>query len=384
MQTYKIHSSKLGKLHANLQKINNKAAKLGFDPIIVNVIGSKNIERVNPDTGIKVVDHYDVITVSGTAPVIDGFEFIASIEHVNTGNIIYKVPGVDVDIPVEFWTASPNCVHCGIDRYRKDTFILKDDCGIIQVGRNCLQDFIRSDSAINAIKLMDLYSAFHNSLEEFGSGSGSFSGFNVFKYLATVNYLISNYGWVSSKTAFETGVRSTATEAYQILIEETNGKSFNTLSEFDFQTAENAIKFVKEFEAKSDYENNLKNIIALGYIDSKHCGFAASAILFYKRGMEKAILDSLPKKESNYFGKVGDKIKVNAEILMTKTIESGYGFSTLIGFIDQDGNIFKWFASGHKDVKIGDKVVLSGTVKSHSEFNGKKETLLTRCKILTD
>jgi len=49
--------------------------------------------------------------------------------------------------------------------------------------------------------------------------------------------------------------------------------------------------------------------------------------------------------------------------------------------LDENGNILIWKASGSKSFEIGSKYKLTGTVSEHSEYEGKKQTLLQRCKL---
>ena len=48
-------------------------------------------------------------------------------------------------------------------------------------------------------------------------------------------------------------------------------------------------------------------------------------------------------------------------------------------FTDNDGNVFIWITPC--GVETDKTMKLTGTVKEHSEFNGVKQTVLTRCKV---
>jgi hypothetical protein len=56
--------------------------------------------------------------------------------------------------------------------------------------------------------------------------------------------------------------------------------------------------------------------------------------------------------------------------------------STLYAFKDALGNVFKSFYSGY-NIKLnkGDVVLLTGTVKKHNEYQGRKETMLNRIAV---
>ena len=65
---------------------------------------------------------------------------------------------------------------------------------------------------------------------------------------------------------------------------------------------------------------------------------------------------------------------------MTKTVQSHFGLSTLLRFVDTSGNTFVTFSSGKFDPELGTKLTIAGTVKSHDDFKGFKSTMLKRVK----
>ena len=72
-------------------------------------------------------------------------------------------------------------------------------------------------------------------------------------------------------------------------------------------------------------------------------------------------------------------------VAMTKLIDGYYGTSELVSMTDEDGNVFKWFASGHalsddgERVTEGETYTLVATIKGHGEYAGVKDTSLNRC-----
>lgn len=84
---------------------------------------------------------------------------------------------------------------------------------------------------------------------------------------------------------------------------------------------------------------------------------------------------------SAYVGEIKDRIEFEATVEFTKEIEGYYGTTTIIKLRDLEGNVFTWFASGWHDVGRGDRVSIKGTVKKHDEYQGTKQTVLSRCII---
>lgn len=99
---------------------------------------------------------------------------------------------------------------------------------------------------------------------------------------------------------------------------------------------------------------------------------------------------------SQHVGTVGDKVALNLKYTGSASWEqpsfSGYGTDLcfLHKFEDEQGNVFVWktgSAAGWVDGRYwhhpeeGDTVNVSGRIKDHSEYNGQKQTVLTRCKL---
>lgn len=96
------------------------------------------------------------------------------------------------------------------------------------------------------------------------------------------------------------------------------------------------------------------------------------------------------KAKSNYVGEIGEKITVTVTWEGSPYFErrsfSGFGTETcyIHRFRDPDGNLIIWKSlCGFPldDVNNGETVVLSGTVKEHSEYKGEKQTLILRAKV---
>ena len=148
---------------------------------------------------------------------------------------------------------------------------------------------------------------------------------------------------------------------------------------------------------RSSYLFNLRQIIDAGYCTLRHFGFLASLIPSYRKSEYKKLIDlkNSDKKVSEHVGNVGDKISVKVTYINTHTYDSQFGSSHIHLFIDDNGNIFKWSTGTGLKFTVKDDhanytqwypldngatVQLVGKIKSHDEYNGKKQTVLTRCK----
>ena len=72
-----------------------------------------------------------------------------------------------------------------------------------------------------------------------------------------------------------------------------------------------------------------------------------------------------------------------------------YGMVTIYKFLDENGNILIWktasnlekiiVVDGEKEfenIQRGETIKIKATIKEHSEYNGSKQTLVNRVKVL--
>lgn len=97
-----------------------------------------------------------------------------------------------------------------------------------------------------------------------------------------------------------------------------------------------------------------------------------------------------PEIVSEYVGEKGKRLEFKATLEDWRSWEvpsySGWGTDTkvLYKFRDESGNILIWCTTGYgvdSKIKKGDKIILRGTVKNHSEYKGEKQTELQRCTV---
>jgi len=93
------------------------------------------------------------------------------------------------------------------------------------------------------------------------------------------------------------------------------------------------------------------------------------------------------KVDAGYYGEVGDKITVDLTYVNHAAWDNNFGYyggvTILYIFKDTEGHIFTWKTSKYLDCidNKEESFTLTGTIKDHNEYNGQKQTVLTRCKV---
>lgn len=207
---------------------------------------------------------------------------------------------------------------------------------------------------------------------------------NLEDYLTIVAAYIRRDGYVKSVYQYPTWEKA-------FVRYETPEKSDNIQITYDDKKLANdtMLYFIKQKNINNDYVKKVQDILVgimrdKKKIEKRDLPFLASAVQsciknreFLKRKEEEKKQKEQEAKSSNYVGNVGDKITVPVVKMFSKYIETRFGGCMMYRFTDKDGNIFLWFTGR----EIPDSVTeISGTVKSHEEYQGIKQTILTRCK----
>lgn len=83
-----------------------------------------------------------------------------------------------------------------------------------------------------------------------------------------------------------------------------------------------------------------------------------------------------------YDGIIGERIKdISATLVFKKSFMGKFGPSNIYGFEDNENHYFVWFSQKNLEFENDDEVSLTGTIKNFKDYNGVKQTLLTRCII---
>lgn len=367
------------KVNEKVEKLNRRANRLGLEPLTI-VVGPevKKTEKVCVDDfmGIyrDVVNVYRDVEIHGELPVIPGgWKLIGVIEHDSLG-IVKTVPGEEIP---EFYYDRTVCDHCGVNRFRNKTIIVKNEDGEYkQVGTTCVESYL----GINPNTLLFFMEIGQKDFDEFGGVGRNPINYHLVDFTQVAIAIIKEYGWVSRGQVYNNGGYATADTImdYYNPYSKSGEKIRKTITITPeiVQEAADALKWVKEYEGKGDYVFNVKRIVDAGYVPEKGVGIAASIYPFYL----KNTIAKKTEKVSNWQGEVGKKIKAEVVFVGETSFEGYYGVNYVKRFVDATGNIYVWFTTSRNGFQVDETYTITGTVKKHDEFNGKKQTILNRVK----
>ena len=401
-RTFEILKHKKANLIDSIKKFNKKARKLDVAPMEPE-FGEERVHTFYMNEaaevmGIKTKIAYIEVTVQYEIPKLNGWELISVFDceaHIDPeteerSKVVFTstVPGKELPFAYQDKT-DIHCEHCGHRRYRIKSFLVQHESGEYkEVGSTCLKDFLGHDPA-SFIYYCGIQDKLVDWEEEYGERDGSRDeyAYDLHGVLALTNAVIKKYGWVSRSEVYEAGGGTATADNVSYYLHTPPHKIDVTerieLTDEDRDIASKTLEYFKTLEKQdNDYIMNCLKVIKIDRVTDKRLGIACSMIQVYRRYLEKQIVEAndLP---SEWFGNIGSKLEDCPVVCTFKThCDTMYGTSVLYKFMDNDGNIFKTFYSGHTwEVEQDEKVKLFGTVKKHDEWNGKKETMLTRCNV---
>lgn len=393
--TIDIPKEALPKLQHELDKLNRRAAKLNVPPVKVDILKTYN-KTIKSDSGIDQDIPFIHVSIEGEPIQIEGYDFIAVIQHKGAGNVIRPLPGYENENLSEFREADPNyCDHCKTNRKRNDTFLVRDQKTgeVRQVGRTCLKDFLHNADPKSILFWASLKDKVYNLIgdEDRWMGSGKWTPTPHTVMRAAIP-LIDKYGY----TSYSSGGTTTSDMVKSVVFGSTDPdtkKWVDVVRDSDQADVADKIEKVMNWINSKDeselqnnqYYSNMKVLLNSNSAEYRDVGIIASSYFAYNKaiGREEKQKKSMENKSNEWVGTPGDKIgPVEVKVVMTKYISGYYGDIQLAKMEDEDGNSYTWFNSSRNEMEKDGIYTIKGTIKSHDEFKGRKSTVLTRVKFL--
>lgn len=372
----------LSTLQEKFDKLNKKCEKYGNDTLSFKIVNEPYEED-----GYLWVD----IEVNGCTPLIGDYRLVGVISKLDDDtNSIQNVPGQE--LPKRFRESDfKDCDHCHVRRFRKEIVVVQDvnTEEYLQLGKTCLKDYL----GISLERLVNVFSWISTLCSE--ARDESFCGSSIeyvvepSLYLAMVNLCCRKIGWVSGREAYEKEITPTKSHAFTAMYPRCEA-DYKFIKHYDLyvededkEMAEKAISWVQTLDDSKDFIYNVKNIVRQDIVRYKHLGYIAAVISMYRKHLYREEQKKL-RKPSEWYGEVKKRYELKLKCVFLKEFETQFGVTTLFKFVDEDDRVFTWFASRDPGIDQGETYNIKGTVKDHSEYNGDKQTILTRCSVIHD
>lgn len=372
------------------------------------IVGGIELEDGTKMFGTEVTEPWVTVTINMVPLTLGDYTFVASLVPEQTGMTVHTAPGQNLD----GWTRpdadDDHCDHCNTSRRRTRLYVIRNnETGeLLQVGHSCLELFTGcTPKGLWVLGMDGELKTFSESDEGLGFSSGDY-GVRVQDVLGMAfafsdqgrNYVSRSAAEASWGHLEATGglVRQAllypprrpfssdprAVEEWRRFVETmSQGYAYGQ----DEKLISDILAAAQALKPGTDYADNMAILVGCDRVSGRNVGILASLVAVYAREKELAVQRArAPKALDEYAAPVGTRVKTPTRMLL-KTVkywEGDYGTTTLLIGWDEAGHILKWKASGEKDYSTGDTLVLGAyTVKSHDEWNGQFQTVITRAKV---
>lgn len=392
--SHEIPAAALSELQTRVDKFNRRGAKRGFVPLSLTTVREFEATRSNTEEGgveRRQTRRMLEIVISGEVPVLAGYTFLASVQHTIAGNIVRRAPvALEADFPQlkDYRETDAVCMHCNSQRARKDTFVLRAPAGnFVQIGRNCLAQYIGSADPEEALRLWALEDSLREAIEEgekddWERSGGRWKEFSL-DYLEHACAAVRVEGFKPSQADGSTRSRVSFAMSQRPkpgVRGDAWGREWDALQPEapDREKALAVVAWVAEQSAGTDFMHSLKVACAMGYVERTEGLLCAGVNAFDKAMGIEALKRARPPTLNEHFGEVGKRAVHTFTVTRKVGIDGDYGTRTIVGLQDAAGRVAVWFASGVPDFKIGDRVKGKATVKKHDQYQGTAQTAINR------
>ncbi len=320
---------------------------------------------------------WDAVVLSGSAPRIEGFKFVAAVEKSRAAeqNMIFTLPGSTADLR-KFRSAALECEHCQLKRDRAAIFVIQDqDTGSLHaVGRSCLRDFTGHVSpeqvAAFATALFTLASREEDGSEDWARGRVRDLTYSTIGFLEMTAAVVDEFGWtpggvtrdlvlnaLSRQGIFEPGISVPKIEPRHVV------------------AAKEALEWVRSLATDpisnpSDYLLNLLLALRGDVVGRKEFGLAASAIAAHARHLEREVKKAQRAAADEAAADIPEfsgRARITGTIVSTKWRETDFGPTLKMLVRHADG----WKVWGSVPSSLG--TVESNLIGKTVEFHARVE-----------
>lgn len=380
-----IASNDVPEVEKKLKKLEKKAE--AYDIPFVWEISNPRPYQSETFGMIEVQD----LSVSQSVIKSPNWEILANIQQEVNGNVVTKICANEIN--PEWHNLECVCEHCNTRRNRKSTYLVKNTKSgeIRQVGKTCLQEYtgIYPYFTLGWADLLKYEEKLKNGINP---SNPQFVGEPV-ERLCDVKKIL-GLAWDSIEKSGYVSTNQNGSTAYHVRF--VMGTEEPT--EEGNAVAENIIKWISaEDTTGNDFLTNAKILATSEYIKHKDIGRVCYLPVSYKKAMERAEREAKRKAEAEahkdgmFVGEVGKRLDfVVDKVEVVTTCEGYYGTSTLYKMIDTLGNVLTTWSSADPFDRYAHNLSMDhlkyplnvkGTIKEHKEYNGEKQTVLSRIKV---
>lgn len=396
-----------------IARLNKKAARIGVAQIVAEDHGkvqkTRTVVTVDEDGNENLrtypveVNHF---TLTTPEPADHQWDCIVKITPVDGGAAFAEAMPAGTAADAEAWKGadSQNCDHCHTRRGRLISYVVKHktDGRVLQLGRNCFQDYIGKDT-LAALEFQSVIVSSFCDDEGFWpmerGGMRQIPIVNVVECIAAAEAMFRKDGWMNNQRDPLSGeilvegthriaarrVQNAADDSH--LEEPTIHRNLwskwiaENVTAGDREFAQMVIDRMQQETVEGEFGTTLQNVADYQWIPARKASLACYMGQFLRQ-IDRKAREAAMNATRVYVGTVGVReVFENLTCVRCSNVDTDFGVLYINAFNDANGNVLVW-KTGSMDFKEGETVTLQATVKDHTDYKGTKQTILSRCKVL--
>lgn len=387
-----LSAEELAATRVKLSALTRRADKRGFSGQI-DLSAQPATRRFSVVAGGPTVTvHGFEVTITGAAPCYAGWRFVAAVDAVGEEVVVRYPPGREVALDHGSLRAGV-CDHCHTARSRRTTVLVQhEETGELkQVGRSCLKDFLGWSTLPVFIDDADVEERLGLGLCSGRTGEVDLTSVVVFAWA-----VVAAYGWTPASAASDRRPSTRDLVGEVVLDGRHADEVMDAVSPHLAEAEEMAPRILADltaaFTGSSGYEANVAVLLRAGMVDPRrHLGLAVSMVSAWQRlqeGERQKAIAAASAPVRRHVGTVGEKVTLTGTVT-TRMMVDGFHWSSpdnVLLILDCGEHLVKVVtaAGWAYDVKQGEVVTVTGTVKAHAEYREVPQTVLTRPRLCAD
>jgi len=340
-----------------------RCARLGVPAPVVEIT-RRFVAKRTDELGREYVVPTIAYVVHGERPALaGGWQVVASVEHFPTGNIVSVAPYARAYAPTDLLHAPATCDHCGHNRARKWTIVIRSADGTQhRVGKSCLRDFTGHD-------LPAVWEVFDADLGEWSDDDVASGGsiYSLTEIVALSYASIDSHGWAGSTDEHGNRVEGVTTrKRVESALRPIDADDRITTTAEHYARAVRAIEWVSATTDESGYLANLRAVVLAGVTDSKRMGLLVSLARAYDKHLEHAERKAERERERANEVRVPcpiGRVTVIGKVVSTDAKDTDYGTRYVMTVRDDRG--FTVWGSQPSSLypEVGDRIEFTASVE---------------------
>lgn len=323
------------------------------------------MDKRTDEFGRECVEPFIAYVIHGERPVLaGGWQVVASVEHFDTGNIVSVAPYAREHAPTDLLHAPATCDHCGHNRARKFTIVIRDEAGVVhRVGKSCLRDFTGHN-------LPAVWETFDDDLSEWSDdyrSSGGGSSESLTRIVALSFACIEAHGWRSSTDADGNRVEGITTRMRVDNALRPRGRDEKVETTIEhYARAVLAIEWISATTDESGYLANLRSVVLAGVTDNKRMGLLVSLARAYDKHLEHAERNAERERERANEVRVPcpvGRVTIVGKVVSVDSKDTDFGTRYVMTVRDDSGFTVWGSQPSALDPSVGDRIEFTASVE---------------------